>query len=181
MTSGHIPFDLEIGDRYLAVLRGATAEQWERFARALDPLRGDDIGAVWRRARAQLVHPDHVRRTVPLVYLAATTTIAALELVRELWGPPDPVRARAAMRHATADMEPEHRRVHEQRVDLLEIGARALPGDVLAHDVPDVRRHASLEPTRPAERGAALELRRAGDRGPARSARTQPVALRSRS
>ena len=126
-------FDFAAGDRYLALLHAATPEQWERFARALDPLRGDDIRAVWRRAEARLMNAEKARRLVPAVYYVTTGFIAGIELLSEFADPVDPALTAALLRRSD-DEDPVRRRIGEQWADAIELAERRLPGDAVARE-----------------------------------------------
>jgi len=119
--------DLEASARFIERLRALTPEQWEEFARSLDPWRGDDIRLVWRRAGRRALIGGHTFLREVFQLLATVG-----ELVGEFWRDDMKLADMEEFRRNIATQPPQMRPFLEQSADVSEIVREALPGDRLA-------------------------------------------------
>jgi len=129
MTAPHYTYpDIDAAQRFIDRLRALTPEQWEGLARSLDPWRGDEVRAVWRRARRGALYVSDGALARDLFGIFGTVGA----LVRELFDEGDPIGTAALLRRGLSDLPPARRAEIEQMADLLEVAEQALPGDRVA-------------------------------------------------
>ena len=123
--------DIEAGRRFLARLRELTADDWRKIANTACPLRGDSIGAVWRRAELKRPAPG------PLGLAVAIQTVAATAALLGEFSPHDKYAFYPRLRERAAELTDHPQHVREfliTQADAHDIVVAACPGDYAVHE-----------------------------------------------
>ena len=123
--------DIEAGRRFIARLGALSPDDWRKLAELAEPLRGESIGAVWRRA--ELKRPTAVPRGIAT---AIQTVSAAGALVGE-FSPRDKNAIYPLLRKHAAertDRPPDIRALFIAQADAHDVVVAACPGDEAVHE-----------------------------------------------